>query len=54
MNPVELTTSITALANALACVLSEEELNLLGAVLTQLADTLFTIAANRGLCQQKE
>ena len=52
MDPLELTTSITALANAIAAVLSEEELNLLGVVLTQLADTLFTIAAKRSICRQ--
>ena len=50
MNPCELTASITAIANALAGRLTDEELNLLGAALTQLADTLFTIAAQRGLC----
>ena len=50
MNPCELTASLTALANVLACRLSDEELNLLGAALTQLADTLFTIAARRSLC----
>ncbi|MGM9615488.1 MAG: DUF6774 domain-containing protein [Oscillospiraceae bacterium] len=52
MNPCELTASITAVANALACRLNEEELNLLGAILTQLADTLYTIAAQRGLCSR--
>lgn len=49
MNSCELTASITACANALACRLTEDELNLLGAALTQLADTLFTIAAQRGV-----
>ena len=44
MNACELTAAVTALANTLACRLSEEEIDLLGAVLTQLADTLFTIA----------
>lgn len=43
MNPCELTASVTALANALACRLSNDELSLLGAVLTQLGDTLTTI-----------
>lgn len=52
MNPCELTASITAIANALACKLTEDELNLLGAILTQLADTLYTIAAQRGLCSR--
>lgn len=53
MNPCELTASVTALANALACRLDENELNLLGAVLVQLGDTLATIAAQRAMCQNK-
>lgn len=52
MNPCELTASITALANGLACKLTEDELNLLGAVLTQLGDTLITIATQRSICCQ--
>ena len=54
MNPCELTASVTASANALACRLSEEKLNLLGAVLTQLGDTLTTIAAQRAICCKQE
>lgn len=54
MNPCELTASVTALTNALACNLTQDELNLLGAVLTQLADTLFTIAAHRNCCCKSE
>ena len=54
MNPCELTASVTALANALACRLSEEELNLLGAVLTQLGDTLTTIATQKAICCKLE
>ena len=50
MNSCELTAFVTALANALARNLSDGELTLLGSVLTQLADTLFTIAAQRALC----
>ena len=50
MNACELTASITALANALACRLSDDELTLLGVVLTQLGDTLSTIVTQRGLC----
>ncbi|WP_455012943.1 DUF6774 domain-containing protein [Hominenteromicrobium sp.] len=53
MNSCEWTASITAIANALACRLTEDELNLLGVTLTQLADTLFTIAAQRGICCRK-
>ena len=50
MNPCELTASITALANVIACRLNENELNLLGVILTQLGDTLFTIATQRSIC----
>ena len=51
MSPCELTAGVTALANALACRLSDEELNLLALVLTQLGDTLGTIAAQRACCR---
>ena len=50
MNPCELTISITAAANAIAAKLSNDELNLLGVTLTQLGDTLITIATRRSLC----
>ena len=50
MNACEVTAAVTAIANALACRLTEEELSLLGAVLTQLGDTLATIAAQRSRC----
>lgn len=36
MNACEVTASITAVANALACRLSDDELNLLDTALTQL------------------
>lgn len=51
MNPCELTASVTALANALACKLTEDEINLLGVVLTQLGDTLITIATQKSICK---
>ena len=51
MNPLELTTTITALANAIACRLSVDQLNLLGVILTQLGDTLTTIATQRSICE---
>ena len=50
MNSCELSAFVTALANVLAGSLSEEKLGLLGAILTQLGDTLTTIGAHRGLC----
>ena len=53
MNPCELTASVTALANVIACRLSEDELNILGVVLTQLGDTLLTIATHKGICGDK-
>lgn len=52
MNACELTASVTAIANALACRLTEDELNLLGAALTQLGDTLITIATQRSICSR--
>ena len=51
MNPCELTASVTAIANTLACRLTEDELNLLGVILTQLGDTLLTIATHKSICQ---
>lgn len=54
MNPCELTASVTAVANALACKLSDDELTLLASVLVQLGDTLVTIVARRSLCESKE
>ena len=50
MNPCELTAAVTALANTIACGRSLDELNLLGVILTQLGDTLVTIAAQREIC----
>ena len=50
MNACELTASVTAIANTIACQLSADELTFLGVVLTQLADTLLTIAACQELC----
>lgn len=50
MNGCALTASVTALANTLACNLTEDQLNLLGVVLTQLGDTLLTIATQRSIC----
>ena len=51
MNSCELTASVTAVANAIACDLSNEELTLLAAVLVQLGDTLATIATQRSICE---
>lgn len=53
MNPCELSLSISALASAIACDLSDEDLAFVSAVLVQLGDTMATILAQRGLCQKK-
>lgn len=50
MNGCSLTASITAIANTLACRLTEDELNLLGVTLTQLGDSLLTLATHRSIC----
>ena len=50
MNACALTAAITAIANWLACQLTQEELELLGASLTQLADTILTITTQKSIC----
>ncbi len=50
MNACELTASITAIANAMACKFNDDELGILALILTQLGDTLATIAAQRAIC----
>ena len=52
MNPCELTAAITALANLLAARMTVDQLNMLGVVLTQLGDTLLTIATQRSICSR--
>ena len=52
MNPCELTAAITAVANSIACRLSNDELTLLSSVFMQLGDTLATIAAQRAICEK--
>ena len=54
MNALELTSSITALANAIACQISDDELDLLAAVFTQLGDSLATISVQRVICEKKK
>jgi hypothetical protein len=54
MNSLELTTSITALANAIACNLTIDETALLAGIFVQLGDTLATIAARENLCANKK
>ena len=51
MNSCELTASVTAIANAIACKLNNEELLLLASILVQLGDTLVTISTQRDICE---
>ena len=50
LNSCELTAAVTAIANTIARKLTENELTMLGTVLTQMGDTLLTIATHRGIC----
>lgn len=52
MNPCELTTSVTAVANVLANSLPDDRLELAAALFTQLGDTLASIAVQRSICAQ--
>ena len=52
MNSCELTATITALANGIACRLNNDELTLLAGVLVQLGDTLVTIATQRSIYEK--
>ena len=55
MTTLELTSAVTALANAIACQLNAEQIALVAGIFVQLGDTLATIAAHQGLCdEQKE
>lgn len=51
MNHCELTASVTAVANAISCKLTNDEMLLLASVLVQLGDTLVTIATQRNICE---
>ena len=50
MRTLELTSAVTALANAIACHLTLDEIALLASIFVQLGDTLATIAARENLC----
>ena len=54
MTSLELTGAVTALANAIACNLTLDEIALLASVLVQLGDTLATIAARKSLCENQK
>lgn len=49
-DPLALTTAVSALAVAIAAQADDDQLGLIAAVLSQLGDTLETIAAQRNLC----
>ena len=51
MNSLELTSTVTALANAIACKRTVDEMALVAGVFVQLGDTLATIAARETLCE---
>ena len=53
MRTLELTSAITALANAISCNLSISELALAASLFVQLGDTLATIAASRALYEEQ-
>ena len=52
MNSLEVTSAVTALANTIACQLTNDEVILLASILVQLGDTLVTIATWRDLCEK--
>ena len=53
MNSLELTSAVIALANALACRLTTNEISLLASIFVQLGDTLATIATQKSLCDEQ-
>lgn len=54
MNPCEITALVTAFSNILAQNLTENELNLISAIFSQIGDTLDTIAAQKALCSSNK
>ena len=54
MHALELTGTITAIANALACKLTVDEMGLLASILVQLGDTLATISLTESLCKSEK
>jgi hypothetical protein len=53
MNSLELTSAVTAIANAISCKLTPGASALIAAILVQLGDTLATIAAAQALCEER-
>lgn len=54
MTSLPLTSAVTALANAIACRLTLDEITLLASSLVQLSDTLNTIVARENLCGKND
>lgn len=54
MNSTKLISAVTALANAIACKLTPEELALVASIFVQLGDTLATVAASQALCEKEK
>ena len=54
MTPLEMTSAVTALANALACGRTAEEIALMASLFVQLGDTMATVAAAGGLCDTQK
>ena len=54
MNSLELTSAVTALANAIACKLTVEEMTFVASILVQLGDTLVTIATTESVCGENK
>lgn len=54
MNAFQLTTFINSTANFIACNTTDDELNLLAAVFSQLGDTLATISVQRSICDNSD
>ena len=50
VSSLELTSAVTALANAMAYKLTIDEMALLASIFVQISDTLATIAARENLC----
>ena len=53
MKSLELTSAVTALANAIACNRTIDEVAWIASIFVQLGDTLATIAAQENLCTEK-
>ena len=53
MNSFELTSAVTALANAIAYKLTEGEIAIAASIFVQLGDTLATIATQNALCEER-